>query len=71
MHVAPKFGKVELLLKEGSSIKKETFDDCGMIITGDYLIIVEDSKEDINTTTTSVGTLYHLKEIHSYKTHSK
>ena len=36
---APKFGKVELLVKTSNNSKtKLTFDDCGLMITGDYII---------------------------------
>jgi hypothetical protein len=74
MQGAPKFGKVELLIKEAihsDSIEKLTYDDCGMVITGDYLIIVEDEKENIETTKTSTGTIFNLSQVKSYKTHSK
>ncbi len=77
MQGAPKFGKVELILKNGkdgtfeSSRTKVEFDDCGMVITGDYIIIVVDEKTDVETTTTSTGTIYHMSKVHSYKTHAK
>jgi|TARA_Y100000389_G_scaffold169148_1_gene175205 hypothetical protein len=73
MQGAPKFGKVELLLKDkdnGLARNKVEYDDCGMIITGDYIIIVLDDKVDIETTNTSTGKIYHMSEIDSYKTHA-
>lgn len=71
MQGAPKFGKVELLLKQGDSREKVEYDDCGMVITGDYVIIVIDEKSDVETTNTSTGIVYHMSEIEKYKTHAK
>lgn len=69
---APKFGKVELLVKTvGNSRTLETFDDCGLMITGDYIIVILDEKDDINNTLTSTGNIFNLKDIVSYKTHTK
>ena len=50
---APKFGKVELLLTSGDennnsgcpSINKVSFEDCGLMITGDYIIVIMDEKD--------------------------
>jgi hypothetical protein len=72
MQGAPKFGKVELLLKDGKeSVNLIEYDDCGMVITGDYIIIVIDEKTDIETTNTSTGIIYHMNEVSKYKTHAK
>jgi hypothetical protein len=69
---APKFGKVELLIKTGiNSITKEEFEDCGLMITGDYIIVILDDKDDINNTLTSTGNIFNLKDVQSYKTHAK
>lgn len=72
MQGAPKFGKVELILKDDKNNRtKVEYDDCGMVITGDYIIIVIDEKSDIETTNTSTGIIYHMSEISKYKTHAK
>ncbi len=69
---APKFGKVELLMKSGGHSRTlETFEDCGLMITGDYIIVILDEKDDINNPLTSTGNIFNLKDIVSYKTHSK
>jgi hypothetical protein len=69
---APKFGKVELLIKTGiTSRTKEEFEDCGLMITGDYIIVILDDKDDINNTLTSTGNIFNLKDVQSYKTHAK
>jgi hypothetical protein len=69
---APKFGKVELLIRTGGNSRTlETFEDCGLMITGDYMIVILDEKDDINNTLTSTGNIFNLKDIVSYKTHAK
>jgi hypothetical protein len=76
LNKAPKFGKVELLLKSknkdtvASSITRVEFEDCGLMITGDYLIVITDEKDELKTTLTSTGKIFHMSEIEAYKTHS-
>ena len=51
---APKFKKVELLLKKNNnksnydiaSLYKISYDDCAMVITGDYIIITLESNDN-------------------------
>jgi hypothetical protein len=69
---APKFSRVELLLKnEGisnnnglHSTTKIDFLECGLMITGDYLIVTMD---EIGGSTTA--RVFNLKELSAYKTH--
>jgi len=74
---APKFGKVELLLKNNlktndlTSTTRVQFLDCGLTITGDYIIVTIDEKDDINNTLTSTGKIFHLNEVSAYKTHAQ
>jgi hypothetical protein len=69
---APKFGKVDLLMRTGNNSRTlKTFDDCGLMITGDYIIVILDEKNDIDNTITSTGNIFNLKDIVSYKTHAK
>lgn len=69
---APKFGKVELMMRTGGDSRTvQSFDDCGLMITGDYIIVILDEKDDINNTLTSTGSIFNLKDIVSYKTHAK
>lgn len=74
-NLAPKFGKVELLLKSEDknnlSTTNITFEDCGLMITGDYIIVIIDERNDINTSITSTGKIYPLKNISAYKTHAQ
>lgn len=74
-NTAPKFSKVEILLRNtnASSIQavdREEFLDCGLIITGNYLIIVID-ENDIKNSLTSTGKIFNLDKIISYKTHGQ
>lgn len=71
MQGAPIFGKVELWVKVSSNIIKEEYTDSGMVITGNYLIIVENETADAESTVTSTGTLYELSNIKKYRTHAK
>jgi hypothetical protein len=64
----PKFSKVELLRKNGGSIKLEEFLDCGLVITGDYIIVIEDTTKSETSPITSKGIIFNLGEISSYKT---
>jgi len=69
---APKFGKVELLIRTGGNSRTlETFEDCGLMITGDYIIVIVDERDDINNSLTSTGKIYPMKDIVSYKTHAQ
>jgi hypothetical protein len=71
---APKFGKVELLLrktKESLSSERVEFNDCGLMITGNYIIIILDERNDVNNTLTSTGNIFNLENVISYKTHAQ
>ncbi len=70
----PKFGKVELLIKNSDvddlpSVTKIEFDDCGLMITGDYIIVVIDERDEIKNTVTSTGKIFNMREVQSYRTH--
>ena len=76
-NTAPKFSKVELLLKESMitkglpSVTRLEYLDCGLMITGDYIIVIIDERDDINNSLTSTGKIYPMKDIVSYKTHAQ
>ena len=50
MQRAPTFGKIELLIKDKESLIKEEYYDSGMMITGDYIIIVTKEISDNSNT---------------------
>lgn len=74
MNMVPKFKKVELLIKdimnnvELPSVTKIEFNNCGLMITGDYIIItIEESNSNEKT---NVGRIFHLSEVSAYKTYN-
>jgi hypothetical protein len=78
MNTAPKYSKIELITKnnlnQSTSLIEEnllTFEDCGMFISGDFLIIVEDTKDETGeTNTVTEGTVFNLTNIKQYKTYA-
>jgi hypothetical protein len=68
-HTIPKFPKVEIIEKanKGNSLSsiKTTFEDCGLMISGDYLILT------IEKTDGTIGKVYNLKDVDQYKTYNK
>jgi hypothetical protein len=48
-----------------------SFEDCGLMITGDYIIVIIDERDEIKDALTSTGKIFPLKDIAAYKTHSK
>lgn len=76
MNTVPKFGKVELLRKISSvedtpSTTLISFDDCGLMITGDYIIVILDEKDEMLNTLTSNGKIFPIKDILEYKTYNQ
>ena len=71
MQGAPIFGKIELLIKDKDKINKEEYYDSGMVITGNYIIIVVNERDDVETTNSSTGIIYNIEDIKSYRTHAK
>ena len=75
INTAPKFKKISLVMK--GEIKSDDYFrstyivehvDCSMVITGDYVIITEDSNDNVIEGEHSVkGKIYELKNIDSYK----
>lgn len=84
MNTAPKYSKVELLLiakpqfddadglSNSDPVFPQTtrleFNDAGLIITGDYIIVVEDEVHQQHSLT-STGKIFHMSEIRAYKTY--
>lgn len=77
INTAPKFGRIELLIKnEGYNDKdlrsttRIQFLDCGLVITGDHIIIVIDEKDESSNSSTSTGRIFSLKDVSAYKTYT-
>jgi hypothetical protein len=66
---APTFREIILLLKdtEGKPTTKREYKDSAMIITGNYVIITEESNVSWDSPSTIKGEIYDMKDIHSYK----
>lgn len=76
-NIIPTFKKVELLLKDyyskpnSTSISRLEYEDAGMIITGNHMIITV--KEFLENTSELVHTskIFSLTEISAYRTYNK
>jgi hypothetical protein len=77
LNMIPTFEKVELLVRTivnevvMPSLTKVEFEDAGMVITGNYMIIT--TKQYVGETNEVVQTsqIFHLNEIKSYRTYNK
>lgn len=67
MQTAPKYSKIEVLFKGG--IPSAIHNDCGMFISGNKLVIVEDRNDSIHNTQVTEGIIYDLDVVDRYKTH--
>jgi hypothetical protein len=77
MNRAPKFGKIEVLLKSQPTGDKSIqpteileFLDSGLMITGNFLVVVIDERDELKNTLTSTGKIFNLDNVLAYKTHS-
>lgn len=72
MNSARKYGRIELdFLPEtpNDEVKTESFEDCGMFITGDRIVIVIDRKDSIQSTEVTRGIIFPLYQIKEYRTY--
>lgn len=79
----PKYSKIEIKIKgkvnqyeDGLKVSLPsttvlTFEDAGLVITGNFIIVVIDEKHDINNTLSSTGQIFNLHEVISYRTHNE
>ena len=76
IEITLKFGTIKDLLNETSSLKDnkldvKIFEDCGLIITGNHLLIIEDNKIDEESDVKySKQTIFDLSDIKEYKAYS-
>ncbi len=76
MRGAPKYSKVEIMLVLDSpdpripQTKVLTFLDAGLVLTGDYIVIVLDVRDETNSNLTTTGKIFPLSQVTSYKTYS-
>jgi hypothetical protein len=62
----PIFKTIEILKKETNSIINVKFENASILLTGNYLIIIE--KKNYGNDESSISTVFNLSEIKSYKT---
>jgi hypothetical protein len=62
----PIFRTIEILKKETNSVINVKFENASMLLTGNYLIIIE--KNNYGNDESSISTVFNLSEIKSYKT---
>ena len=62
----PIFITIEILKKETNSVINVKFENASMLLTGNYLIIIE--KKNYGNDESSISTVFDLSEIKSYKT---
>jgi hypothetical protein len=62
----PVFRTIEILKKETNSVINVKFENASMLLTGNYLIIIE--KKNYGNDESSISTVFDLSEIKSYKT---
>ena len=62
----PIFKTIEILKKETNSIINVKFENASILLTGNYLIIIE--KKNYGNNESSINTVFNLSEIKSYKT---
>jgi hypothetical protein len=75
-----KYKKIEILFKGNDSntnkdkifvpTTKLTYDNAGMFITGDNLVIVIDIINEVDNSVSNEGWIYSLNELTAYKTYN-
>jgi hypothetical protein len=76
-NMIPTFEKVELLVRNVvnevvmPSLTRVDFEDAGMVITGNYMIITIKDYDHEKKEVVQTSNIFHLNEIKSYRTHNK
>ena len=70
MQGAPKYAKIILTFIPDTGIDEviNVFEDCGMVLTSDKLIIVKDSHDSISNMLKTEGLVFELNKLLSYQT---
>lgn len=67
MQTAPKYSKIEIIFNDERDMA--IHNDCGMFISGNKLVIVEDTNDSILNTQVTEGIIYDLDVVGKYKTY--
>lgn len=69
INTVPKFSKValrrKLELEEGYDLVIDTYENCGLMITGNFIVVTTDEGDN-----STKGKIYKLSEIYDYKTYN-
>ena len=68
MQGAPKYNKIEIKWRTGIT---DTFEDCGMVLTADKIILVTDSIDSVENLHKTQGLVFELSDMESYATYKK
>lgn len=68
MQGAPKYVKIILKWKDGGN---KEFEDCGMVVTADKIIIIKDTHGSVDNLEKSNGYIFELSDVKSYETYKK
>jgi hypothetical protein len=72
MQGAPKYAKIVLTWKVHSNKEKiTTYEDCGMVVTADKIIIVKDSHCSVENMQKTEGSVFELSSLESYATYKE
>lgn len=72
MQGAPKYKKIILTWRPELGSTEETtseFEDCGMVLTADKIIIVKDTHDSVDNLLSTEGSIFELSDLKSYKTY--
>jgi len=67
----PKFSKVEIFEVSQNFVSSNVFENCGLMITGGYLIVTTEESENETTRSITTGRIFKLDNLKGYKTYSK
>lgn len=65
---APIYAKVELLERIDNNVIRHEFNGAGMVITGNYIVIVTEHTDKKNNNQIMTGKIYNIENIVSYQT---
>jgi len=68
MQGAPKYAKIVITWK--TTLTTE-FEDCGMVVTADKVIIVKDTHDSVTNMQKTEGSVFELKDMKSYATYKE
>jgi len=72
MQSAPKYAKIILTWKSDTIMEKTTeFENVGMVVTADKIIIVSESHDSVTNMVKTEGSVFELSDMKSYQTFNK